>query len=150
MARILGGEIYWADPNPTAPWDWRDQQRNPAKQPLAEVLVVPNGVEIAALLPNPDGKDEGNEQVRIRNGTDRVVDLAGWKLLDRAGNKFQLAGKVAAGSVVTITLDPPTMPLNNDGDTVCLIDPAGVLRCRVEYTGEQVRAGMWIGDARRD
>jgi len=26
----------WADPNPAAPWDWRDQQRGPAKQPLAE------------------------------------------------------------------------------------------------------------------
>jgi hypothetical protein len=36
------------------------------------------------------------------------------------------------------------MPLNNDGDTVLLIDPAGVLRSRVEYTAEQVRVGKWI------
>ena len=134
----------WADPNPTPPWDWRDQQRSPAKSPLAELPVVPNGVEIAALLPNPDGKDEGNEQVRIRNGTDRVVDLAGWKLLDRAGNKFQLTGKVAAGGAVTIRLDPPTMSLNNDGDEVLLLDADGVPVSRATYTERQVRAGEWI------
>ena len=63
----------WADPNPAPPWDWRDQQRNPAKEAMGSTPVVPNGVSIAALLPNPDGRDEGNEQVTIRNGTDRVA-----------------------------------------------------------------------------
>jgi hypothetical protein len=37
-----------------------------------------------------------------------------------------------------------TMPLNNDGDMVLLIDPAGVVRSRVEYTLEQVRVGKWV------
>ena len=43
-----------------------------------------------------------------------------------------------------------TMSLNNDGDTVMLIDPAGVLRSRVEYTAEHVRVGKWVefGDRR--
>ncbi len=108
----------WVDPNPTPPWDWRDQHRSPTRALLAEVPVVPNGVSIAALLPNPDGKDEGHEQLMIRNSTDRVVDLRGWRLLDRGGNKFQLSGKVAAGRAVTVTLNPPTMALNNDGDEV--------------------------------
>jgi hypothetical protein len=39
---------------------------------------------------------------------------------------------------------PPTMPLNNDGDEVLLIDPVGVVRCRVEYTGQQVQIGTWV------
>jgi hypothetical protein len=72
------------------------------------------------------------------------VDLAGWKLLDRAGNKFQLAGKVAVGRAVTIRLDPPTMPLNNDGDEVLLLDADGVPVSRATYTERQVRAGEWI------
>jgi len=134
----------WADPKPIPPWDWRDQQRTPAKTPLSEVPTVPNGVEIAGLLPNPDGQDERNEQVSIRNGTNRDVDLAGWKLLDRAGNKFQLSGKVAAGRAVTIRLDPPTMPLNNDGDEVLLLDANGVPVSRVGYTERQIRTGEWI------
>ena len=36
------------------------------------------------------------------------------------------------------------MPLNNDGDEVLLIDPAGVVRFRVEYTGQQVQIGTWV------
>ena len=31
----------WADANPTAPWDWRDAQRNRARQPGADVEVAP-------------------------------------------------------------------------------------------------------------
>lgn len=31
-----------------------------------------------------------------------------------------------------------------DGDTVLLIDPAGVVRSRVEDTGEQVGASVWV------
>jgi len=84
------------------------------------------------------------EQLAIRNGTGRVVDLAGWKLVDLAGNRFPLAGQVAAGSTVTIRLNPPTMPLNNDGDDVRLLDADGVAVSCVTYAEQQVRAGEWI------
>lgn len=134
----------WADPKAIAPWDWRDQQRAPAKDLLADVPVVPNGVEIVSLLPNPDGRDEGNEKVTIMNSTNGNVDLEGWKLLDRAGNRFRLSGKVSAGRGTTITLDPPTMPLNNDGDAILLMDADGVPVCRVTYSEKQVRSGEWI------
>jgi hypothetical protein len=55
-----------------------------------------------------------------------------------------VAGTVAAKGRLRIVMTTPTMPLNNDGDTVLLIDPAGVLRCRVEYNGEQVQVGKWL------
>jgi len=134
----------WAAPNPVPPWEWRDQHREPAEDKLADAPVVPNGVEIVALLPNPSGVDEGNEQVTISNGTERDVDLKGWKLLDRAGNKFQLSGMVAAGKGVTVTLPVNTLPLNNDGDSILLIDADGVPACRVIYSEQQVRSGEWI------
>ena len=47
----------------------------PAERPLSSLELVPNGVEIAALLPDPPGRDEGHEQVVISNGTDADVDL---------------------------------------------------------------------------
>jgi hypothetical protein len=50
-----------------------------------------------ALVPNPDGQDEGREQVTIGNRTDDVVDLAGWILRDRAGNQFVLSGTIPSG-----------------------------------------------------
>ena len=137
----------WADPKPIPPWEWRKEQRT-AELPLSSLQLVPNGVEIAALLPNPAGRDEGHEQVVIRNATSTDVDLAGWSLRDRAGHVFWLTGKVPAGGTLTITMTEPTMPLNNDGDEVVLIDASGVARSRVAYAGEQARSGAWVGSAR--
>ena len=105
---------------------------------------MPNGVEIVGLLPDPVGRDEGHEAVEIGNSTDQPVDLAGWKLRDRAGNEYRLAGTVAAKGRLRIVMTTATMPLNNDGDTVLLIDPAGVVRSRAVYVGEQVQTGIWI------
>ena len=127
----------WADPNPTPPWEWRKA----ASEKPAVSDVVLNGVAITGLLPDPKGRDEGQEAVEIGNSTDQPVDLAGWKLRDRAGNEYRLAGTVAPKGQLRIVMTTPTMPLNNDGDTVLLIDPAGVVRSRVEYTGEQVQRG---------
>jgi len=61
-----------------------------------------------------------------------------------ASGRVKLAGTVAAGRSVTVTLAPPTMPLNKDGDEVLLIDPAGVVRFRVEYTSQLVQIGTWV------
>ncbi|NLS97593.1 MAG: hypothetical protein GXX96_36095 [Planctomycetaceae bacterium] len=132
----------WADLNPTPPWDWRAAQKNNAKPALGD--VVPNGLEVTDLLPDPVGRDEGHEAVEIGNSTDKSVDLGGWKLRDRAGNEYRLAGTVAARGRLRIVMTAATMPLNNDGDTVLLIDPAGVVRCRVEYNADHVRAGNWV------
>ena len=57
---------------------------------------------------------------------------------------FALSGTVPAKGKLTVTMTNPTMPLNNDGDEIVLIDAGGVVRSRVAYTGLQARAGAWI------
>lgn len=47
-------------------------------------------------------------------------------------------------SKLAVTMTDPTMPLNNDGDEILLIDAGGVVRCRVVCAREQARAGVWI------
>ena len=42
------------------------------------------------------------------------------------------------------TFHPPSMPLNNDGDEVLLIDSGGTAVWRVVYGDSQVWAGEWI------
>jgi exonuclease III len=59
-----------------------------AEPPLPPVAAA----RILSLLPNPDGSDEGCEQVTIGNGTAEAVELTGWMLRDRAGNRFALTG----------------------------------------------------------
>ncbi len=41
----------------------------------SDVKVMPNGVVIVALLPNPKGQDAGNEQVTIANSTSSPFEL---------------------------------------------------------------------------
>ncbi len=131
----------WADPNPTPPWDWRVADReNSSSTPS----FVPNGVKITALLPNPYGPDEEKEQVTIGNGTDAVVDLKGWKLVDAGDNEFRLAGSIGPRTSLRITMTKTTMPLNNNGDEVQLIDAGGTVRSRVRYSEEQAGTGVTI------
>jgi endonuclease YncB( thermonuclease family) len=134
----------WADQKPIAPWDWRAAQRAKSTDPLSNLKVKQNGVSIAALLPNPKGKDAGNEQVTVGNSTNKPVDLRGWKLIDKAGNVYSLTGSVEPRMPLVVTMTKSTMPLNNNGDEVLLIDHDDVVRSRVTYTGEQVRAGVTL------
>ena len=128
----------WAADDPVPPCDWRASKRNNAP---VSADVVPNGVRIAGLLPNPTGPDRGKEQAVIANTTAEAVDLRGWKLVDRAGNKFLLSGTVEQKGQVVVTMADPTMPLNNNGDDVLLVDTDGIVRSKVSYTEGQVRSG---------
>ena len=133
-----------ADVKPVAPWDWRAARRAKSDVVPSEVKVVPNGVAIVALLPNPNGTDAGHEQITIGNSTGEIVKLDGWKLIDKAGNVYLLSGRVEAGKSLVVTMTEATMPLNNNGDTVALIGPDGVGRSRVSYLGSQARSGAVI------
>jgi hypothetical protein len=81
--------------------------------------------------------------VTIGNGTaeDEDVDLTGWILRDRAGNRFALTGIVAAQQHLTIMMREFSMPLNNSGDDVSLLDLHRQIRHHVSYTATQAQAG---------
>ena len=100
-------------------------------------------LRISALLPNPKGKDDGNEQVALVNSTNKPVTLKGWSLRDKAGNVFLLSGTVPAGGQLVITMKSNSMPLNNDGDTITLLQ-GGAGRHRVSYTGKQAASGAVV------
>jgi hypothetical protein len=107
-----------------------------------EALEPEQQVRIASLLPNPSGEDAGHEQITIANETSGSLDLTGWMLRDRGQNVFALAGSIASSSKRTITLSPGTMPLNNSGDEVFLIDAGGMIRHKVTYSATQVQVGI--------
>jgi endonuclease/exonuclease/phosphatase family metal-dependent hydrolase len=112
---------------------------------LGDVPSEPgDGVRIASLLPNPIGEDAGREQITIANGTNGALSLAGWTLRDRGQNVFTLSGTIAASSSLTVTLSPNTMPLNNSGDEVFLIDKSGMNRHKISYEAGQVQSGVVI------
>ena len=101
-------------------------------------------LQIASLLPNPTDKDAGNEEFTLKNNTDSVIDLAGWVLRDRAGNEFALSGTVNGNDDRRIKMTSFSMPLNNSGDEISLIDDSGDVVDHVVFRKEQVQAGVLI------
>lgn len=99
------------------------------------------GVRIVSALPNPAGGDAGHEAVTIGNFDAGDLDLGGWELRDRANNRYALSGTVPRGDRRTLVMETNSMPLNNGGDEIRLIDPNGRERDRVSYSGTDAASG---------
>jgi hypothetical protein len=136
----LGG--LTAGPAP-APATSGSQPPAPPAAP-ARLGVGGAGLRIAGLLPDPEGEDGGREQVVLENGAGAAVPLRGWRLRDRSGNEYALAGEVGAREEFVLTLPAGALPLNNAGDELALISPDGAERQRVRYRAGQVKAGRLI------
>lgn len=122
-----GVPVAGASPSPTAP-------------------APSGGLRIASLIPDPPGSDAENESITLHNGGADDIALAGWTLRDEAGQTWKLdaLGKARAGKDVTIKRSGQPMSLNNDGDTIELVNPSGASVQTVEYgsvsTGQVVTA----------
>ena len=106
----------WSGRNPIAPWDWRKKSKT--NRPTTKA----GSVRITSLLPNPKGRDEGNEQVTLVNTTKKAVALRGWSLRDKQKNTYPLSGTIKPNGRLVITMKNNRMPLNNDGDTITLLE----------------------------
>jgi endonuclease/exonuclease/phosphatase family metal-dependent hydrolase len=100
---------------------------------LGGTIVTPvpaAGLKIAAAIPNPVGNDVQDEEVRLHNAGGQAVPLAGWKIGDSTGTSFwkleSADGTVQAGTTIVIRRNGRAMSLNNNGDTIVLVNPAGV------------------------
>ncbi len=102
--------------------------------------TAPASVVIARLLPDPvAGPDRTAEWVTLRNTGTGSVALGAWFLRDAGERVWSLAslGTLAGGNAATITREGMAMSLDNDGDTVVLIDGAGKVIDSVTYSASQ-------------
>ena len=132
----------WAGTNPTAPWDWRKKTKKTHTKSKA------GAVRIASLLPNPKGKDEGNEQITLANITGKTVALRGWSLRDKQKNTYPLSGSIKAKGKLVITMKNNRMPLNNDGDTITLLE-GRTIRHTFTYNKKQAENGAVVKDSNK-
>jgi hypothetical protein len=94
-------------------------------------------LRIVGALVNPVGPAPEHETVTLLNPRPDALDLAGWSLVDRAGQRMTLdSGTVEAGGTVRIDLRPPVQ-LGNHGGTLTVTDPHGVKVDGIAYTGDQ-------------
>jgi exonuclease III len=93
------------------------------------------GIRLVALLPNPSGNENGNEEATVRNTSGQAASLAGWKLSDLAGQTWSLdaLGTLQAGQAKTIRRGGQRMAMNNGGDTIGLLNDTGTVVQSVTY-----------------
>jgi uncharacterized protein YukJ len=99
-------------------------------------------VRIVGALVNPVGPAPEPETVTLLNTTPGEIDLTGWKIADRAGNRYPLAGRVAAGAATLVALGPPVQ-LGNRGGAITLLDARGLKVDGVAYTAGQAGREGW-------
>ncbi|RCG29681.1 DUF2278 family protein [Sphaerisporangium album] len=100
-------------------------------------------VRIIAALANPLGPAPEHETVTLLNASPDPVDLAGWRLADRAGNGMTLPpGPLAPGATLVVPAGEG-FGLGNKGGAITLLDPAGLKVHGVAYTAEQAAREGW-------
>lgn len=102
------------------------------------------GIRIAAAMVNPEGNDAGKEQVALMNTTNQVVDLSGWEIQNKTGERERIAKLIVqSGQNGIVTLKSIRLP--NLGGTIHLLNPKGTSVDRVTYSfSEGLRAGWWM------
>lgn len=109
-----------------------------------DIAVVIEEISIVNALPNPIGEDAGNETITISNNSGEVVDISGWMLRDLANNIyiFPPQTQLLEGEN-ELVLIINTMPLNNSGDSILLLDSSGnIIGEEFVYEGRDVEVGL--------
>lgn len=104
-----------------------------APEPGLTTPAIPT-LRIASLIPAPVGDDAINEQVVLTNTGAVALDLTGWTVRDLAQNTWTLGSAIVEpGASVTVKRQGQPMSMNNSGDSIELISPAGTVVQRVTY-----------------
>lgn len=97
-----------------------------------------SSLRLIAAVVDPIGSDQGVETVTILNAGAQAADLTGLALTDARGTTRERfpAGKLGAGDTLRLRLT--SVRLNNEGDTILLLDVDGSLLDEVSYGREMV------------
>ncbi len=80
----------------------------------------------------------GDEWVELYNADTHAISLSGWTIRD-ATKKATLLGDVVLEAGAYLVVEKPIGKLNNDGDTIELVNAAGIVTDRVQYGTENLR-----------
>ncbi len=107
----------------------------PERPTPTEPAPTSPSVYLERALVNPAGDDVKKEVVVIGNTTTASVDLAGWTIVDKNNLVETLAGvKLVPGGSMLVILSGKGAQLSNNGGTIRLMNPSGVLIHAVTYS----------------
>ena len=111
------------------PYPRHDDRRQTDDHPSARI--------VGAFI-HPNERKEGVEHVSIRNETEEVLNVAGWRVRNRDGDELALEGHIPPRAVRRFTL-PSNVPLSNRGGRIRLFDNEGNETDSVAYTRHEAR-----------
>jgi hypothetical protein len=74
----------------------------------------------------------------VLNTSPGEIGLTGWRIADRAGNRYAVGGRLASGETARVAVARPAQ-LGNRGGTITLLDARGLKVGGVAYTSDQAR-----------
>ena len=117
------------------------------QQTTGDLVVIPpitdgqadinsGDIVISRALVNPEGSDAGKEWVELFNKTERIINLTGWKLLDRLNRPEPLEGSIEPNKVQKFVMKRQTLnsaQLGNQKGQIKLSDNQENLVALVRY-----------------
>lgn len=117
-----------------------------------EAVEYSDDVLINEWLPNPTGSDASGEFIELINLGSTSVSLAGWKLDDEDGGSsaytIPAGTTMAAGGFLVLGREETKLALNNDGDAVRLLNPAGKVVSTFTYEESMDEGVAWARDSK--
>jgi len=102
------------------------------EQPVEIQAVAISATPYGTLLVNEFVSDATDEWIEILNPFNNLIDLSGWTVRDATAKATALPDQLLGlGQFVVVT--NPSGKLNNDGDTIELVDPNGSVVDAVTY-----------------
>ncbi len=106
------------------------------------VKIYPDKITINEFLPNPAGKDAGDEKnpeewIEIYNDSNQIINIGDWQLDDEEGGSkpfiFPENTLIAPRGFLVFSRRITGLALNNDGDEVRLLLPMGAIFQKIIY-----------------
>lgn len=116
-----------------------DGEENDTAAVTITVLAVAysGDLVINEFLPDPTGSDTDNEFIEIFNSGGATVDLTDWQVDDAEGGStpytIPSGFSVSASGYMSFTRAVTKIALNNDGDSVRILSPDGVVQHSTSY-----------------
>ena len=109
-----------------------------------EPINYSSGIIINEILPSPEGPDNLEEWIELKNINDKEVDLSEWRIQDTIGSVttyvFSQRTKIEPKGFLVLSRPTTKITLNNSGDGLSLIQPDGKIIDRVDF--EKARLGQ--------
>ncbi|MBI2415813.1 MAG: lamin tail domain-containing protein [Candidatus Kerfeldbacteria bacterium] len=98
-------------------------------------------IMLSELLPDPAGSDATDEWIELYNAGQADVNLYDWQITDASNDyTFSDVSTITTGGYIVLPVTDSGISLNNSGETISLLDPAGEVIDTVTYeaatTGE--------------